>query len=146
MAGLLGRTRDNGPADGGPLSKDDCGVLVRVRFKPALQTKEFRLRFPVSFVRILAPGAFPAGVPGVDEDDRNPGQKGLVHDERTELGKRPAVHPRPGLFAEPVPVADPLEVFQGDPASGALGTFDEGFGNAMIYVFHVPGFFPGQVF
>ncbi|KGA93827.1 hypothetical protein LptCag_1537 [Leptospirillum ferriphilum] len=46
-----------------------------------------------------------------------------------------------GLFAEPVPAADPLEIFQGNPASGALGTRNEIFGNAVIYILHKARFF-----
>ncbi len=112
-----------------------------MRCKSACQAPKLRLRLSVSFVCVRAFRALPAGVPWVYKHNRNTGQECFVHDKRSKLGEGPAIHPRMGLFAEPVPAADPLEIFQGNPASGALGTRNEIFGNAVIYILHKARFF-----
>ncbi|HMB08209.1 MAG TPA: hypothetical protein VKP69_31325, partial [Isosphaeraceae bacterium] len=78
-------------------------------------------------------------------DDRYTGQSCLVGQEGKELMERPtreliASVATPGRN----PFADALQVFQGNPASGAFGGLDDRFRDAMVFVPAEPGLFPGD--
>src|SRR5438128_1775929 len=69
---------------------------------------------------------------------------GLVGDELTEFVEWPEGQGGPLVPREPYPVTDPLEVFQGDPATGALGIGHHRLSDLMVHVRGVPGLPPGS--
>jgi hypothetical protein len=86
-----------------------------------------------------------AAVPRVDEFDRHSRQVCLVHDEAAELGKAPTTQPILGISAPGRnPLADPLEVLQGNPALGALGSLDDLLADDVTLMPAEPGFPPGN--
>src|SRR4051812_1040759 len=87
---------------------------------------EFGLSLPVGALPVAA---FVAGLTGVgrgDGLDQHPGQLRLVDNECAELRERPTAQPILRITAPGRnPLADAREVFQGNPATGALGGLDE---------------------
>jgi hypothetical protein len=69
----------------------------------------------------------------------HPGTPGLVGDERAELAEGPRREPCSLVAGNRDPFADPLELFQGDTAPGALGDSDDRLGNLVVDMGGVPG-------
>ncbi|HEV3166612.1 MAG TPA: hypothetical protein VGZ22_21485, partial [Isosphaeraceae bacterium] len=64
-----------------------------------------------------------------------PGQFRLVRDETVQLPERPSREPVPRVSAlSRDPFANPLEVFEGNPAIGAFGLFDERLADVVVDV------------
>src|SRR5262245_5981397 len=102
---------------------------------------EFGLSLPVGAFAVAAFVAGLTGVGRVDELDQHPRQLRLVDEEGAELRERPA--PQPILrIAAPGrnPLADAREVFQGNPAPGALGGLDELLADDVVLVAAEAGF------
>lgn len=85
---------------------------------------------------MLAAGAGAGSVARIDQDYLHPSSPGLVLDKGPELGKGPRMLGASlGLFNRE-PVADPPEVFQGNPAAGALSLGHQLLGKGVV---HIPG-------
>jgi hypothetical protein len=114
---------------------------IGMRAMPACTALEFALALAVGFLAMPAVGASPTGVPGVNNDHGDASQLSLVLDKTAELKERPTRKPI-ALVAAPSgnPVANTLEVFKSDPASGALGGCDDPLGNTVVLVTAKPGF------
>ncbi|MBE1612621.1 hypothetical protein HEB94_009469 [Actinopolymorpha pittospori] len=82
---------------------------------PAVPADEKPLVDTVAFVDVAALRALLGGVGGIDEDHGHAGPAGFVDDEVAELGEGPRVECDPLGLAEPYPLPDSLEFFQGDP-------------------------------
>lgn len=95
---------------------------------------EFGLGLPVALLTVATPATRPRRVPCVHEGDRDPGQLGLVADESLQLGEGPSRMPRPVSGPNRCPIADALEVFEGNPAVGALGQPDKLVADAVVLV------------
>jgi hypothetical protein len=81
---------------------------------------------------VAAPRARPRRVAGIDRHDEDARQAGLVLDERPELVERPSRVPGAVLPPNRCPLPDPAEVFDDDPASGAVGTGDDGLADLVV--------------
>ena len=117
-------------------------IVVGVGNDPARPTVEGFLVGPVAFVPVPALGAGLGGVPRVDGDQRYPGPARLVGEERAELVERPGLQGDPLGLAEPDPVADARQVFDGDSATGACSLGHDCLGDDVVDVRGVPRFFP----
>jgi hypothetical protein len=97
---------------------------------------------PVGAFAVPALGASLAGISGVHEDHGYIRESRLVADERAELGERPSREPILRVTAPSRdPVADALEVFEGDPASGAFGGLDDLLADDVVLVPAEPSLF-----
>lgn len=81
----------------------------------------------------------------IDRDKRNAGKFGLVLQERSQLVERPAVQIVTLRATEPYPVADTLEVFNGNSTSGAFRSFDNLFADLVVHIGCEPAFLAGQL-
>ena len=85
------------------------------------------------------------GVVRINESDRDSELLCLIGNKALQLTKAPGMQTRPLLLQNPYPGTNPLEIFQGDPAAGALGNGNYLFGNLMIDVTREPFFFPSAL-
>jgi hypothetical protein len=115
---------------------------VGMRAMPTQPTLEFGLALPVGLVAMTARRTRPRRVPGIDCHDFDADQTGLVFDEVPELVKRPSRYAGSLLLVKPLPVADALEVFQGDPASGVFSLGDELLAQDMVDITPESSFLP----
>lgn len=89
----------------------------------------------VSLLRVPASRAPLRGVSRVHCDDHEATVLGLVLQELRELVERPGVDFGAGLLAESLPLADPLQVFDGDGgASALLRELDDPLGCDVVHV------------
>src|SRR4051794_21299307 len=89
---------------------------------------EFGLALTVGLAAMTTRGAGTAGVARIDDLDRHACQLRLVGQERIELGERPTREPIASVGAPSGnPFANTAEVFDGNPAPGALGLGDDRF-------------------
>ena len=72
--------------------------------------------------------------PRIDRDERHTGELRLVLHERPKLKERPTANPGSLLLAKLCPVANPLQVFHSDPASGVFSLGNELLADLMIDV------------
>src|SRR5690606_47772 len=87
---------------------------------PARNTGEASLRWTIGFIDAPTGDAGATGVLGIDQDHRHSRESCLVDDKASELEEGPVVQSCPLPAAGRYPVADARQVFEGDPASGAL--------------------------
>src|SRR5262245_6463864 len=87
-----------------------------------------------------ARGACPRGFARVDRHDRDARHPGLVLHERAQLKERPSRMPGALPLPNRGPLANPLEVFQGDSAIGAFGTRHDGLADDVVLMSSEPGF------
>jgi hypothetical protein len=74
------------------------------------------------------------GVVRINESDRNSKLRCLIGNKAPQLAKGPGMQTGPLRYSSPYPATNPLQIFQGDPAAGALGNGNYLFGNLMIDV------------
>ena len=112
---------------------------------PTTDTFKGGLVRPVLLVDNPALRALARRVAGIDANNRHPGADSFVADKATQLPVTPIPKPSP-LVAAPSrnPCADALQVFQGNPASGAFSVSDDSLRYAMVYVFLKPRLFASQ--
>src|ERR1039458_3149961 len=96
----------------------------------------------VGLVNVPASRTLPAGVPRVHQYHRDTGDGALVDDERPELEERPGCMIGAPCPVNRGPVADPAQVFELDPAAGALGIADDVLADDVVDVPGEPGFLP----
>ena len=84
-------------------------------------TGETRLRHPVGLIHQPTGGASTRGVPWVYQDYRHPGQLRLVLDELAKLVEGPGMVLASLALADGYPVADALEVLQGQATPSVEG-------------------------
>src|SRR5262249_39770562 len=88
----------------------------------------------VSRVHIAAPRALLRSMGWRDQQYRNPRQRRLVEDEPPELAEQPVVQSctltTPSLY----PLADALEILEGDATRELLRLAHDGLGKTMVYV------------
>ena len=75
-----------------------------------------------------------AGMLRIDKDPKHAASLRLVGNKAAQLVKAPRVHAVALIFLSPYPVADAVEVFESNPASGAFSQRYHRFGNYMIHV------------
>src|SRR5690606_12301805 len=81
-----------------------------------------------------------AGIAGIDSHHRDTVELSFVFEKAPQLEERPSAHLRPLLFAEPSPITDATEVFNGDAASGVFGAKHKRFADNVILVAAEAGF------
>src|SRR4051794_12407778 len=101
---------------------------------PTRQTLELGLSLSVALLAMATRTAGAAGITRVDGNHENPGELCLVFDEAAQLEEGPASHACSLSLRKRCPVADPLEVFQGDAATGVLSVRDELLGNLVVHI------------
>lgn len=74
------------------------------------------------------------GVVRINESDRNSKLLCLIGNKALQLAKSSGMQTGPLRYSSPYPGTNPLQIFQGDPAAGALGNGNYLFGNLMIDV------------
>src|SRR5262245_23991243 len=116
-----------------------------MRRVPAGQAGERALIPPVPLVAVAARRARPRRVAWVHGHDGDAREGGLVLDERTHLVEGPARVSGPLPGTNLCPIADAVQVFHGDPASGAFGQGDDGLRDAVVLVTAEPGFAARQL-
>ena len=110
-------------------------VDIRVLGVPTRQASECRLVGPVLLVGVPTFGTLPAGVPRVHGNQRNTRQLCLVDQERTQLGEGPTMQNGTLLTPSPDPLADAIEIFDGNAAPGAFGGFNDLLTDHVVDVF-----------
>lgn len=95
---------------------------------------ELGLRLPVRLVYTSAFGTGPARVARVDEHESNASQARLVFDERSQLKEGPSVQVRPLSLSHRYPLANVLEVFKRNTATGVLGLADQNLTDDVVRV------------
>jgi len=111
-----------------------CAVPVGIDREATLLTAELGLRLPVPLFRVTALIASPGGIPRVNPDQWNAGQRGLVGEERPKLREGPAMQLRPFPLSGPCPRPNAFEVFDGYRPICALRGLDYAFGNYVVLV------------
>lgn len=124
--------RDRRPVYCGPgrnvLGSDDIGVGL----EPTQNALELALALPVLLVDVSTREASPGGVPRIDDHDLHSSLQCLVGNELAHLMKRPPHVHRTLSLPNGYPVADAVEVFQGDATRGALSLANECLADAVI--------------
>src|SRR5882724_6917441 len=95
-------------------------------------TFETGLRKTVMLINTTTNGASPRGVAGIDVDDLHAIQPRFVADFVFEIVKCPTMQGGSLRLANRYPVADTLQVFEGDAASSALSLDHNAFADAMV--------------
>ena len=113
---------------------DDRCVVVGVPNEATPATLKLCLTAAVAFVHPATRTACLRRVGRVDFDERHPGLFGLVGQTRAELGERPRMHRGPLGLTKPYPRPDPRQLFDGDPAPGALRLGHDAFRYLMVEV------------
>lgn len=121
-------------------------IHIRVVGVPTGHAAELCLRWAVACIGVSTDCAHLAGVGRVDANDIDACLYGLVFDKCAQLAKCPATHPRSLCPAKPCPVADALEVFQGNAACGVFGLGNERFRNTVVFVGAKSPLFPRKCF
>jgi hypothetical protein len=99
------------------------------------------LSLAVVLVAVAALGAGAAGVPGIYQDHRNPHCQRLVSDECPQLVERPARQAVPRFTAaNPYPVPDVSQVFEGYPSTGASGSINDPSADDVVLMATETGF------
>src|SRR5262249_37331251 len=118
----------------GPVPMVPGRVEVGMRRIAARLADELRLAPSIRLRAMTAGAAGLAGVGRIGEPHRHSRQLPFVDDEAAQLIERPSVVPVSLLPANCDPLADALEVLQGDPATGAFGRSDEPLADLMVDV------------
>ena len=117
-------------------SSPGCDVAganpIGVGRKTTARADEIGLRLPIRLVDATALRARSARVARVHCDETHARERGLVRQERTQLEERPRVQRAPLGLPDRYPIADAVEVFDGNAASGALGLTDEMLADAVV--------------
>lgn len=116
------------------------GVDVSVGGVATCTTLKFTLAFAVSFFAVSTSGASTGCVARIDCDNRDTVEFSFVGNKLPELGEGPPVHLGSLIPPEPYSVADTLEFFQGNPATGAFGVVNDPFRDHMIFMTAKPSF------
>ena len=131
------RPHDRGPApDTDVQGRDGVGRAS----EPARHTFESGLPAPVGPAGVVARRALLRGVGRVHEHDGDTGQRRLVSDEGAELMEAPGFQRGPLRLPSLYPLADPPQVLQGDPTTGAFRLGHDLLGDAVVHVPGHPGF------
>ena len=116
-----------------------CGVCIsRVS---ATHAAKLRLAGPIPFIHTTALWTSPRGVAWIDKDNRNAGALGFVTNKALQLAEGPTMQTTPLLFLSPYPCADPLQIFEGNAATGAFSNGNYVFGNLVVNVGSEPALF-----
>ena len=99
----------------------------------------------ISFGDVPAVVALLARMPWVHEDHWHTDERRFVGHILPKLEKSPVTVSWPLLASGLNPLADTLQVFQGDPCSGALRRFHETFGNRVVRVRLKPGLYAREL-
>ena len=94
----------------------------------------------VSFVDMSTVGTGPRCVARINQPHRHTGHRRLVGDEHPELMERPRMQVGTLSASNRYPVADTLEVFEGDTASGVFGFTDQSLADAVVHISCEPSF------
>jgi len=121
-------------------------VHVRVVGVSTYHAAELCLRWAVGLGRVPTGRAFPTRIARIDDDEFHARLPCLVLDEAAKLMESPSAHLRPLLLAKPCPVADALQVFQGQSTPSVFGLSNELFGNSMVSVLAKARFAPRNGF
>lgn len=116
----------------GPTLDVPSTYKVSMRLESTPNAAERLLGGTVRLVDVPAFRAGPAGVPRVNCDYGDTGEQSLVGDEGAQLEERPASMSSPLTTPNGYPVADALEVFEGDATSGAFGLGHETLTDAVV--------------
>ena len=109
------------------------GVHIGVGTVAARLAHEFGLALAVGLRAMTTRGTGSTGIARIDGHDRYACQCRLVSDEVVELSKAPTREPVACVSAaRRDPGSDTTQVFQSDTASGALGTGDDPFRDAVV--------------
>src|SRR5262249_22149862 len=107
-------------------------------------TVELRLGRPITFIDTATCRTGTRRVAGIDIDDFDAGLSCFVTDLLLQIVKRPAMQDGSLGLLNRYPVADALEVFQGDAALSALSLCHDAFADAMVGVARKTMFLTGQ--
>jgi hypothetical protein len=131
---------DKQPSQNIQTSEANCpsSVFIRMFGVAALLADEKLSSLPVRPFSVAALIALLAGVLRINKDPEHTASFRLVSDESPELVKAPRVHAVTLIFLSPYPVANAIEVFECNPASGAFSQRYHRFGNYMIRVSREP--------
>ncbi len=123
------RLDDNSPARNVASRNVVCGPRV-----PAGYATKKRLRWTVGPLSVPTGGTLPGSVTGIDKDHRYSSPLRFVLDLLDQVTERPAMQRSPLGLPEPYPFANPLEVFQGNTAPGALSLGYDAFADTVVEV------------
>lgn len=133
-------SRNNRRVDVRPSSNVASGYEVCVGRKPAADAQEPGLGLPILLGDVPAGEAFSGGIPGVDQEDRHPGQDRFVGDKGAELEEGPGMEASAlrGATSRDS-IADSAQVLERDPTLGAFGLRNEALGDAVVCISAEPG-------
>ena len=118
----------------------DPGDVIGWPSEAAPTTTEAVASGPVGPLGVAAARAALRGVGRVHLDERHTGTVCLVLDEHAELVKRPGGLPCSLVASNRDPLADALELFQGNTTFGAFCDSNDSLGDLMVDMGGVPGF------
>ena len=98
----------------------------------------------IGLIDTTAHGTDAAGVARIDRDYGNPSQLRLVLDLLTQIIKTPGVMSSPLGLTNRCPFAYATQFFEGNPAPGAFGFFDNSLRDYMVHIFGESRFFPAS--
>src|SRR5216110_6405 len=126
--------RHDRPIDCGPACDIARTDVVGGRGVSTRLADELGLRPAVGLVAMPTLRTGPRRVPWVHQDEGDPGNLALVRHERAELKERPSAVSRALALPNRYPVANPLEVFEGDGATGVFGLRDDALADGVVDV------------
>src|SRR5208282_1211244 len=127
-------SRSDRPDYFGPGCDVASADMIGVGRKTAPGADELRLRAAVRLVDVAALGARSARVARVHCDKGDARKRGLVAEERTQLEERPRMQRRSLSLSNRYPIADAIEVFNGDAAAGVFGLANDRLADDVIRV------------
>lgn len=129
----------------GPRTDVQGRDVVCVPSKAARPTKELGLGFTVGLLDVPTGWTFMTGVPGVNKEHRDTSEPGFVHNKGSELVEGPicqsCVMPLPNRY----PIANALEIFKANSATGALSVRHNGFTDPVVFVLLITGLFAAKL-
>jgi hypothetical protein len=134
------RIRNVRPIDCGPADVL-CRNGVCITRVPATHATKLGLTESIAFVNPTTLRTSPRSVARINKNNWHPDQRRFVANKTLELAKCPTMQMTPLPLLSPYPCADPLQIFQGYPALGALSNGNKFFGNSVVNIPAEPSFF-----
>lgn len=133
MYGFTLFVRHSRPVYGGPSCNIGRANDISVGCVPALHALKLALAAAVLLCDVSAVWALPTSVPRVYDANRDTGELSLVREECAKLKECPPCVHRALRLPNCSPIADALQVLQGDASAGAFALGDDALADAVVF-------------
>ena len=127
--------------DNCPATNVNRSVVISMAGETTRLTGECRLVKTVGFRDIATSRTGLRSVSRVNSNNFDAGKFGFILNLCSQVCEVPGMLLSPLAFSNPYPVMNSLQVFKGEPATGALSLFNNILGDYVVYILSKAGFF-----